>query len=123
MNGDTGPFLKSQPPCAGRRDYCAIFDWLRRQGVTRILKIIVDDLKFDSIFKCHSDGAIETALVPFAEGIEVWKWKRLDISLEVIYKCAPNVEELYLYWGGNSAILWAWSDRGWIEKLTKVRLH
>ncbi|KAK3987707.1 intracellular serine protease [Cladorrhinum sp. PSN332] len=110
-------------PCAdasGRQDLVQVFSGLRTKGVTTILKVVVDD----SISPPHTDEAIEDSLRNL--GIEVWDWKKMDICSEVIYKAAPQVREVHLYWGGNNAVLRGWSEEGGLKRLSelqKIYLH
>lgn len=92
-----------------------IFEWLRMNGVQRILSIIV----IDQIEPSHSDGAIEAALGTYDKSfdIETWNWKKLDINCDVIARCAPRVREIFLYFSGNNAVLMGWSStRGLLDK-------
>lgn len=66
----------------------------------------------------HSDEVIEEALRRFQ--VEVWDWKKLDISSETIFQAAENVKEISLYSTGNNAVLMGWySDEG-LKKFPKV---
>ncbi|KAL6786469.1 peptidase S8/S53 domain-containing protein [Trichoderma sp. SZMC 28012] len=117
----------------GLWDMAEIFEWLRRNGVEKILSIIV----YDNVEPSHSDAAIEGALVvkdkPNGSSIETfdietWDWQKLDINCDVIADCAPNVEEISLYSSGNNAVLMGWSstkglyDKKKFPKLRKVNL-
>jgi hypothetical protein len=87
----------------GRTDFSTIFDWLRDNGVKRILRVMVDDGKDPP----HSDEAIESALRDL--NVEVWDWRRHDICSETIRRAAPNARVVYLYSSGNNAVLREWS--------------
>jgi hypothetical protein len=88
------------PECLGRRDLEVLFRWLKQnKGVKTIFRVIVDDLQGPA----HSDEAIESCLTNM--GVEVWDWRRLDLSSEVIFKVCPQAREVHLYWGGNEAVL------------------
>ena len=67
---------------------------------------------------CHSDEVIERALSPFE--VIVWNWKRYDICSNTILTAAPNVQKLYLYSKGNSAVLLGWSGEDGLKKLKDV---
>lgn len=105
---------KSVPEGEGRTDFCAIFDWLRNTGgVKKILKIVVEDdhppsTEAKNFRHAHSDAAIEQALSDF--DIEIWDWRKIDMSIETIAKVAPNVREMHLYYSGNNAVLQGWSS-------------
>ncbi|KAF4457029.1 intracellular serine protease [Fusarium austroafricanum] len=95
----------SDPRYAGREDMLFFFEWLKQQGVTKIIKVIVDDLEPPS----HSDDAIEKSLTPFK--VEILDWRRLDLdptSLCVIGEC---LREVTLHWSGSNAVLRAWSEK------------
>ncbi|KAI6366354.1 hypothetical protein MCOR25_005169 [Pyricularia grisea] len=94
----------SAKDATGRTDLEELFGWLKKQGVGRILTVIVDDLHSPA----HSDEAIETCLEGL--GIETWDWRKKDICSEVIKVVAPDVRVVHLYWGGNNAILRSWSS-------------
>ncbi|KAI1359384.1 hypothetical protein F5Y08DRAFT_332379 [Xylaria arbuscula] len=99
-----------------RTDMKLLFDWLRDvKGVKRILKVIVEDLQHPA----HSDEVIESCLSGMC--IETWDWKKLDLSPEVLHRVAPDVQVVNLYWGGNNAILRAWSEPEGLKKLEKLR--
>lgn len=98
----------------GLNDLVAVFDWLREKHVKQVKKIVV----LDNGDPCHTDEAIERAL----DGLDVttWDWKRPDVCSEVIYKCAPRVREISLYWSGNQSVLLGWySDQGFRNKKFK----
>jgi hypothetical protein len=91
----------------GRSDLVAVFDWLRNNGVEKIMKVIV----IDDTQPSHSDSSIEAALKGFE--VEVWDWKRPDLSTEVIGNSTKYVREISLYSTGNNAVLLGWvSPRG-----------
>lgn len=99
----------------GRRDLVDVFDGLRRRGVGTVLKVVVDD----SLDPPHTDEAIEEALRNL--DVEVWDWRKPDLSTEVIYNAAPRVREVHLYWGGNNAVLRGWAEDGGLKKLSELR--
>lgn len=88
----------------GRSDLVTVFNWLRDNGVRQILKVIV----VDDRDPCHANSSIEKALQGFE--IEVWDWKKLDLSLDVIYKTTGVVREISLYCSGNNAVLTGWAS-------------
>jgi len=104
----------------GRRDLVQVFSTLRQSGVRTILKVVVDD----SLAPPHTDEAIEEALKGM--DVEVWDWKKTDLSTEVIYVASPRVREVHLYWSGNNAVLRGWSEEGGLKRLSEltiVHLH
>ncbi|RAH42554.1 S8 family peptidase [Aspergillus brunneoviolaceus CBS 621.78] len=103
------------PDGEGRRDMVFLFDFLRKKGVSRILRVIVDD----TTSPAHSDEAIEQALGGFR--VEVWDWRKIDISIDTIISVALDVREVYLYWSGNNAVLRGWSDHGGLAQLKSLR--
>ncbi|KAM0419064.1 hypothetical protein ACHAPT_012003 [Fusarium lateritium] len=90
---------------AGKEDMTFFFDWLKQQGVRRILKVIVDDLKSPS----HSDAAIEKALGPF--DVEILDWRRLDLDPVSLSEASQSLREVSLHWSGRNSVLRAWSER------------
>ena len=66
----------------------------------------------------HSDHAIEEALRPF--DVEFLDWNKPDLDPEMLFSACPNVTDLVLHWGGNNAILRAWSEADGLRKLTKL---
>jgi cell division inhibitor SulA len=86
----------------GRSDLVEVFDWLRNSGVKKIIKVIV----IDDMQPSHSDSSIEKALQGFE--VEVWDWKRPDLSTEVIGNSTTCVKEISLYSTGNNAVLLGW---------------
>jgi hypothetical protein len=88
-----------------------VFDWLRRNGVQKIIKIMV----IDDGNVSHSDAKIEEALSGFE--VEIWDWKKLDINPDVICNSTSEVEEISLYSTGNNAVLMGWaSPQGLLHK-------
>ena len=72
----------------------------------------------------HSDEAIELALGSFK--VEIWEWQKFDICSETIASAAPDVEQAHLYWSGNNAVLWGWSEAETLKRMKKwkkVYLH
>jgi hypothetical protein len=65
----------------------------------------------------HADASIEEALEGF--GIEIWDWKRLDLSTEVICKSTKVVQEISLYSSGNNAVLMGWASPQGLPNKTK----
>lgn len=88
----------------GRNDISRIFDWLRKQGVNRIVKVIVEDYERPA----HSDSAIVAALKDFH--VEVLHWLKMDLDPFIILRIGGDVRELKLRWSGNNTALRAWGD-------------
>ena len=91
------------------------FDFLWRKGVRRIIKLIVDDTREPS----HSDETIEKAIVRFE--VELLDWRKTDLCNETIVKGAPHVEQVWLYWSGNNAVLRGWSEPEGLVRLAKLK--
>lgn len=51
--------------------------------------------------------------------MEIWNWRRIDLSSEVIWKASNEVREISLYCSGNQAVLKGWSAKGGFEDRTK----
>ncbi|KAH6680524.1 hypothetical protein B0J14DRAFT_683838 [Halenospora varia] len=116
------PYYKRRPKAdgKGRKDLVFFFEFMRRKDVKRIIRVIVED----NLDPPHSDKAIEQAL----EGleIEIWDWRRPDLSSDTILMSAPGVSKISLYWSGNNAVLRSWSEPEGLcllEKLNKVELN
>lgn len=101
----------------------AVFDWLWRNGVREIIKIMV----VDDRDRPHADSAIIEALYGFK--VEEWDWKRVDLCSDVIYEASPNVREVSLYCSGNNAVLMGWAsaeglgNRKKFPRLEKVSIY
>lgn len=81
------------------------FDWLRKRGVKRIIKVEVDDMEMP----CHSDEAIEIALKSFQ--VEILDWRRQDMCPLTISRIGGNLREINLLWSGRNTTLRSWSER------------
>ena len=101
--------------CEGRTELFLIFDWLKKiKEVTKVIDVSVDDLECP-----HSDVAIINCLMELK--VEIWDWKRMDISSDVIVKAAgKHVRVVYLYCSGLNAVLQSWSDTSGLPTLENV---
>jgi hypothetical protein len=107
-------YTANPPPPSGRKtggkkgrglsDLVAVFGWLRKNRVEKIVKVMVIDDGDPS----HSDASIVEALRGFE--VEVWDWKRVDINTDVIHRCNKHVREVSLYSSGNNAVLMGWAS-------------
>ncbi|KAI0906245.1 hypothetical protein F4823DRAFT_90753 [Ustulina deusta] len=105
-----------RPDGTGRSDLKWLFNWLRDdKKVNTILKVIVEDLHEPS----HSDEVIEACLTKM--NVDVWDWKKRDLSPDVLHTVAPCVHTVHLYWSGNNATLRAWSEPDGLRRLTNLR--
>ncbi|KAK7716353.1 hypothetical protein SLS64_003507 [Diaporthe eres] len=113
--------ISDQQDGDGRSDVQTVFELLREKGVKTILEVTVDDLEHPA----HSDLAIEQALCwgnsSQTMNVEIWNWKKIDISPDLICKVASDVTSIQLYWSGRNAVLRAWSEEEGLPKLTKLR--
>lgn len=107
--------------CVGRTDLFMIFNWLKENvGVRKVVEVVVEDFEAKDR-RPHSDQIIEACLRDLK--IEIWNWKRMDISSELIYKVASeHVKVVYLYCSGINAVLRSWSDRNGLARLKHVSL-
>jgi hypothetical protein len=113
--GETDKALtQEKPDRVGVTDSKIVFNWLAKNGVKKIIRVIV----LDDGDVAHSDEAIEECLTPFK--IEVWDWKKPDICSETIFQAAPGVRVVHLYCTGNNAVLRSWSGNEGLAKLKKV---
>lgn len=104
----------------GRSDMIFLFNFLRNKGVQRVIRVIVDD----TLAPAHSDEAIEKALKGLK--VEIWDWRKVDLSTDTIITAAPDAREISLYWSGNNAVLRGWTAKDGLSSLTKlmkVHLH
>jgi hypothetical protein len=106
--------IQEKPDRVGLTDSKIVFNWLAKNGVKKIIRVIV----LDDGDVAHSDEAIEECLKPFK--IEVWDWKKPDICSETIYQAAPSVRVVHLYCTGNNAVLRSWSGEDGLAKLKQV---
>ncbi|KAG5761608.1 hypothetical protein H9Q72_010296 [Fusarium xylarioides] len=89
----------------GRKDMTFFFDWLRGKSVTRIIKVVVEDMDKPS----HSDEAIEECLKDL--GVEILDWRRLDLDALTLRKIGTHLREVHLQWSGSNSTLRAWSEK------------
>lgn len=113
--------MAAQQDGDGRTDVQTVFELLRKKGVETILEVTVDDLEHPA----HSDAAIEKSLCwgnsTQTMNIEIWNWKKVDVSPDLICKVANDVTSVQLYWSGRNAVLRAWSEEEGLPKLAKLR--
>jgi hypothetical protein len=95
-------------------DLVPVFDWLRKNGVRKILNVAVLDDQEPS----HTDSGIEQALLGF--DVEIWNWKQFDLNSDIIFTAAPRVRVLHLYSTGNKAVLMGWASPDGLLKLREV---
>ncbi|KAL2287038.1 hypothetical protein FJTKL_06062 [Diaporthe vaccinii] len=85
--------ISDQQDGDGRSDVQTVFELLREKGVKTILEVTVDDLEHPA----HSDLAIEQALCwgnsSQTMNVEIWNWKKIDISPDLICKLKEGVKE------------------------------
>ena len=93
-----------------------VFAWLRKKGVTSIVKVVVRDNRN----RPCSDEVVEKALKGF--DIRYLDWDKLDMCCETINSVAPRAVELSLNASGNNAVLWSWSVEGGLSIFKKVHL-
>jgi hypothetical protein len=83
----------------------AVFDWLRKKGVRRILRLVIVD---NQEWQC-SDETIEECLKGW--DIRHLDWNKRDLSIEIIKNGeAAKMVELFLSWSGQNTALLGWSD-------------
>jgi hypothetical protein len=93
---------------------CTIFRWLRKQHVQSVREVMVSD----EVEPSHSDEAIEACMMGL--DVKIWNWQKIDLSSEVIFNSAENVEEVTMYSSGNNAVLVGWSGPNGLPKLEKA---
>jgi hypothetical protein len=106
-------YYSEQPPRKrGLSHLVTVFDWLRKNHVEKIVKVMV----IDDAEPSHCDASIEEALRDF--GVEIWDWKKLDLSTDVIWRATTSpedkdvsvVREISLYSTGNNSVLMGWAS-------------
>ena len=114
-----------------------VFQYLKENAnVKTIYEVAVKEANIESPhIPPHTDEAIieclagtgslpsqhqESAIEPYWPEILTWDWQKVDISLYVIKKCAPNVETVCLYTSGSDAILESWSSSEGLIELNQV---
>ncbi|KAI1114919.1 hypothetical protein F5Y14DRAFT_461013 [Nemania sp. NC0429] len=104
-------------PSSGRYGLVTVFDRLYEAGVRRIIRLEV----YDTELPCHTDDAIEDAFRLRQDNkliVERWNWRKPDLNTDVIMEAAgPELQQLHLYWSGNTTILKAWASPGGIPSL------
>ncbi|TRX93639.1 hypothetical protein FHL15_005611 [Xylaria flabelliformis] len=103
-NTKSSQLIAPSLPRGGCSDLVAVFDWLWRNGVREIIKVMV----VDDRDRPHADAAIVEALYGFK--VEEWDWKRVDLCSDVIHDASPTVKEVSLYCSGNNAVLMGWAS-------------
>jgi hypothetical protein len=84
--------------------------------VTKIFHVICDDIENPA----HSDASMEESLRHL--GVEELDWRKLDLCPRTLREIGQELRVLHLYWGGNNAILRAWSATDGLAKLSKLEL-
>ncbi|KFA70874.1 hypothetical protein S40288_09923 [Stachybotrys chartarum IBT 40288] len=97
----------------GLEHMCRMFKWLKKRGVTSIVKVTV----IDDVEPSHSDEAIEQCLGKL--DVRVWDWFKFDLCSDVIVSSANNVSQVTLYSSGNNAVLNGWSSPRGLASLPK----
>lgn len=90
--------------CVGETALFLIFHWIKQTShVRKLIEVVVDDFE-----EPHSDEAIINCLTGLK--VEVWDWRRMDISSDVIMSVAgKHVRVVHLYCSGLNAVLRSWS--------------
>ncbi|KAH7310222.1 hypothetical protein BKA65DRAFT_167701 [Rhexocercosporidium sp. MPI-PUGE-AT-0058] len=107
--------LGTAPPVigAGRSDFQEIFDLLYGKGVRKIVQLIVDDDE-----ECpHRDDVIE-AVAKFS--VEVFDWRKIDLSSTVLKVAAANSTQLHLFCSGSECVLRDWSSCDGLKQLKSL---
>lgn len=103
------PVLKHKAPS----DLTQIFEWLKTNGVKKVVRISVLDYG-----DCpHPDSVIEKALASL--DVEIWEWKKVDLCSDVIANSSKVVRQISLYLSGNPAVLMGWGSAQSFANRTK----
>ncbi|KAF3223873.1 hypothetical protein TWF679_000306 [Orbilia oligospora] len=99
--------------------YIKIFEWLEKEGVTKIFRVQVDEIGESLSFQTvpHSNFAIRSCLKPF--DVEEFNWRKYDVCSETILEAAPNAKIVHLYSSGNTAVLRGWASPDGLCQLKK----
>ncbi|KAL4935211.1 hypothetical protein BDV06DRAFT_234533 [Aspergillus oleicola] len=92
-----------QSKSGGHKDLLFSFSWLKDKKVKHIINLVVRDT-----VDPHGDDAIEACLSGFY------------LDPEMLCSACPDVKELHLEWGGNNAILRAWTEAEGLRTLEKL---
>ncbi|GKZ36540.1 hypothetical protein AbraIFM66950_007660 [Aspergillus brasiliensis] len=98
----------------GPNDLVFFFNWLYRENVRHILKIVVHDAEDAP----HTDTAIVDCLSKFE--IDTLSWRKVDLSSQTIFNACPSLKEVYLRWSGDPSILRAWTEQEGLLLLEKL---
>jgi hypothetical protein len=111
---------KEETELEKRNPYMAVFTWLKTKpnAVDKIFRVSVEDRYGKTP---HTDDGIRDILKPF--DVEIWDWRKNDISSDTILEGAENARELYLYWSGNKAVMRSWACKHGLATLKMVRLY
>jgi hypothetical protein len=97
------------------------FEWLhsnKHTPVDKIIRVVADDLNNEP----HSDESIEKVLGPLK--VEEFDWRKMDMCPRTLRHIGDELRVLYLYWGGNNAVLRSWSEPDGLPRLRKLqRIH
>ena len=91
-----------------------VFKVLQVKGVTHIVEVIVPDCPIHP----HKNKDIIESLCSFH--VRILDWKKRDLSVELLRRASPEVEELHLYSSGNQGILDQWASDEGLCRLEKV---
>ena len=95
--------------------YRLIFNWLRDNGVRRIIELFVEDVGENPQSDQNIVGCLEGLKV------ETLNWQRTDMPGWVVHKTVcDSVKELHLYSSGNRAVLTGWSCKHQLPALPEV---
>ncbi|KAI0545272.1 hypothetical protein F4679DRAFT_599833 [Xylaria curta] len=108
------PVTKLQTDIAPKEAVIAVFDLLRKCGVTKIVQVTVEDCGNPP----YDDDTIEAALSGF--DVDNWDWRTQDICAETIIQVAPNAKTLKLYPSGNNGVLQSWSASDGLVQLSQL---
>ncbi|KAK3995330.1 hypothetical protein QBC44DRAFT_390115, partial [Cladorrhinum sp. PSN332] len=82
-----------------------VFQWLRRVGVRKIIRLVVQD---DGLGRDYQESIVD-ALDGFQ--VEIWDWTRLDIPSHVLANSSSALRTVQLYYsGGGGAVLRDWTS-------------
>jgi hypothetical protein len=94
-----------------------LFDWIRRKGVKRIVRLVVYD---HPLAPCRDD-VIRSCLKGF--DVRYLDWNKEDLSVDMLQHVAPRLQELWLTWSGRKSALLGWCNEKYGLRLLKQVRH
>lgn len=106
-----------------------VFDFLRERcdKLHTVLEVWVTDASGPGVpgrsmpHWQHTNDTIRYCLEPYKDHLEKLNWQKFDICIDTIHELAPNLQVLYLYSSGNSAVLRYWASTQGLKRFKQVK--